>query len=160
MQPGNQIASSHSAPDLWALLDRLPRKHWPKFLRGDCGFGADRVMSAAEKKGLPYLFKLKSTKNVKVLIERLMQTQDWEPVGCGFDGKEATLQLQGYQHPRRVVVLRKRVPKEMVALSPKENGQLDIEFAYLNLLFFKYFLRIITTLGWVPAFAGMTKFIP
>jgi hypothetical protein len=28
----------------------------------------------------------------------------------------------------------------------------------LNLLFFKYFLRIIATLGWVPAFAGMTMF--
>jgi hypothetical protein len=29
---------------------------------------------------------------------------------------------------------------------------------YSNLLFFKYFLRIIATLGWVPAFAGMTMF--
>jgi hypothetical protein len=27
-----------------------------------------------------------------------------------------------------------------------------------ELLFFKYFLRIIATLGWVPAFAGMTMF--
>ena len=107
VQAGNQMAASYSAPDLWKLLERLPRHQWPQFLRGDCNFGTDAVMSSAEAKQLPYLFKLKGTQNVKRLIEQLMVNSDWEPAGQGWTGQEALLQLQGWHSPRRVVVLRK-----------------------------------------------------
>ena len=130
VQAGNQMAASYSAPDLWKLLERLPRHQWPQFLRGDCNFGTDAVMSSAEAKQLPYLFKLKGTQNVKRLIEQLMVNSDWEPAGQGWTGQEALLQLQGWHSPRRVVVLRKPVSKEVVALSPTlENGQLEMHFA-------------------------------
>jgi hypothetical protein len=33
------------------LLDRIPVSHWPQFIRGDCAFGIDGVMSAAEETG-------------------------------------------------------------------------------------------------------------
>ena len=36
VQAGNQSASCHSAPGLWALLERRPLQHWPAFVRGDC----------------------------------------------------------------------------------------------------------------------------
>jgi len=88
VQPGNQMAASYSAPDLWALLDNIPRNQWPQFIRGDCNFGTDGVMSVAEEKEIPYLFKLKSTKNVKLLIERLMKNQEWTPAGQGWEGQE------------------------------------------------------------------------
>ncbi len=39
VSPGDEHASKHSAPSLWALLDRLPRDLWPALLRGDRGFG-------------------------------------------------------------------------------------------------------------------------
>jgi hypothetical protein len=64
--PGNEHASKHAAPGLWALLDRIPRDCWPAFLRGDSGFldlrrrlkdcmaiagrdGANQLLSLAQK---------------------------------------------------------------------------------------------------------------
>ena len=44
--PGDEHASKHGAPSLWALLDRLPRDLWPTLLRGDCGFGNEGIMRA------------------------------------------------------------------------------------------------------------------
>ena len=76
VQPGNQMASSYTSPDLWSLLERIPRHQWPQLIRGDCAFGTDGVMSVAEEKGIPYLFKIKQTKNVKRLIEKLMLNQE------------------------------------------------------------------------------------
>jgi hypothetical protein len=133
VQPGNQMASSYSAPDLWSLLDRIPRNQWPQFIRGDCNFGTDGVMSVAEEKELSYLFKLKSTKNVKLLIEKLMKNQEWTPAGRGWEGQEAYLQLMGWEKQRRVIVLRKPVSKEVVALSEDAmTKQLELSFGEVN----------------------------
>ena len=69
--PGDAHTPKHGAPGLWAFLDRLPRDLWPTLLRGDCGFGNEGVMREAEARRLPYLFKLRLTKNVKRMIEKL-----------------------------------------------------------------------------------------
>lgn len=96
VQAGNLMAAKYTAPDLWALLERIPTSHWPQFIRGDCAFGTDGVMSAAEEKGVPYLFKLKLTKNIKRLIERLMFNQEWSSAEQGWEGQESAIQLQGW----------------------------------------------------------------
>ncbi len=133
VQPGNQSAASYSAPDLWALLDRMPRNNWPQFIRGDCAFGTEGVMSKAEEKEIPYLFKLKSTNNVKRLIEKLMMNQEWEFSGQGWEGQEAQLKLMGWKKERRVIVLRKQVSKDVVALSENTNTkQIELSFAEVN----------------------------
>lgn len=134
VQPGNQSAASYSAPDLWALLERIPRHQWPQFIRGDCAFGTDGVMSKAEEKALPYLFKLKSTPNVKRLIERLMTEEPaWEFAGQGWEGQEAQLRLVGWEKERRVIVLRKQVSTEVVALSENSTTQqVEMSFAEVN----------------------------
>lgn len=54
VHPGNQMASSYSAPDLWSLLERIPRHQWPQFIRGDIAFGTNGVMDQAEEKKIPY----------------------------------------------------------------------------------------------------------
>lgn len=133
VQPGNQMAASYTAPELWSLLERIPRNQWPKFLRGDCAFGTDGVMSAAEEKGIPYLFKIKQTKNVKRLIERLMLNQDWSLAGQGWEGQEGYLQLMGWSKSRRVIVLRKKISKDLGALKedPKTK-QLSFDFAEVD----------------------------
>ena len=133
VQPGNQSAASYSAPDLWALLDRMPRNNWPQFIRGDCAFGTNGVMSKAEEKQVPYLFKLKSTNNVKRLIKKLMENQDWEFAGQGWEGQEAQLKLMGWEKERRVIVLRKQVSKDVVALSENVGTkQIELNFAEVN----------------------------
>jgi hypothetical protein len=133
VQPGNQSAASYSAPDLWALLDRLPGNNRPQFIRGDCAFGTNGVMSKAEEKQVPYLFKLKSTNNVKRLIKKLMENQDWEFAGQGWEGQEAQLKLMGWEKERRVIVLRKQVSKDVVALSENvKTKQIELNFAEVN----------------------------
>ena len=130
VQPGNQVASSYTSPGLFAFLDRTPRAYWPQFIRGDCGFGTDGVMSEAERRGLPYLFKLKASKLVKELILRVSQNNEWEFAGSGFDAQEANIQLTGWKHSRRVVVVRKKILKEQKIIATKDDvGQMELHFA-------------------------------
>jgi hypothetical protein len=134
VQPGNQMASSFSAPDLWSLLERIPCSDWPQFIRGDIAFGTDRVMSVAEEKQIPYLFKLKQSNNVKRLIEILINNDDWSFAGQGWEGQEGQLQLDGWKKYRRVIVLRKPVSKDVMAISknPNSSKQLELSFCELN----------------------------
>src|SRR5271166_6483363 len=55
----------------------------PALLRGDCGFGAEGVMRAAEARRLAYLFKLRLTKNARRMIEKL-SGREWIAAGQGF----------------------------------------------------------------------------
>ena len=109
VKAGNEHTSAHSAPELWGLLNRLGRDRWPSLLRGDSGFGTERIMSRAEREGLPYLFKLRATRNVKRLIEKAMGEADWTAAGQGWQGKESALRLTGWGRQRRVVILRRRL---------------------------------------------------
>ena len=45
---GKDHAAQHGLPGLWELLDALPRTHWPAFLRGDCAYGNEALLCAAE----------------------------------------------------------------------------------------------------------------
>jgi len=133
VQPGNQMAASYTAPDLWSLLGRIPQHQWPQFIRGDCAFGSDGVMRVAEEKKIPYLFKLKLTKNVRRLIERLMLNQEWSSAGQGWEGQEGSLKLMGWSKSRRVIVLRKQVPKDVVAIvQDPDTQQLSLNFGDID----------------------------
>ena len=56
---GNRNAGKYTAPRLWSFIETQPETHWPDFIRGDCSFGTEEIMTKAEAIGLPYLFKLK-----------------------------------------------------------------------------------------------------
>lgn len=129
VQPGNCTASMYSAPGLWELLDRLPRDCWPSFIRGDCEWGVDDVMRTAEDKGLPYLFKIKKSKYVKQLIHKAHCTSGWSYVTAGWEALESELQLQSWDRARRVVVVRRRLPKETVlSLEDQQDRQQSLGF--------------------------------
>ena len=130
VRAGNQMSSSYSAPDLGALLTQIPKNNWPQFIRGDCGFGTDQVMSDAESLGVDYLFKLKITKNVKRLIEKLMVNNNWEKAGQGWEGHESSLQLMGWTKYRRVIVMRKQVAKNIGVLTYSESDATQLEFSF------------------------------
>jgi hypothetical protein len=125
---GNQHAFNHAAPGLWALLDRIGRDRWPRFLRGDAGIASDAVMCECERRGLPFLFKLRLTKNVKKAIERAMRDGTWTSAGHGWQGKEDRLRLAGWDTPRRVVLLRRRVKKPIAISERRDPGQLQLSF--------------------------------
>jgi Transposase DDE domain group 1 len=132
VSPGDEASSKHSAPSLWALIDSLPRDLWPALLRGDCGFGNDRIMREAEARGLPFLFKLRLTANVKRMIEKLAGEREWIDAGAGFEAKESAVRLTGWSRQRRVIVLRRR-KKEAATLAQKDDrGQQSLSFAEIE----------------------------
>ena len=75
-----------------------------------------------EQRGLAYLLRLRKTTNVKRLIERLFNRQDWSratEVTQGWQAIEDSIKLSGWSRERRVVVLRRRI-KSDVALTAKK----------------------------------------
>ena len=78
VKPGNETASNHTTAGLWQLLENIPKGNWPAFIRGDVAFGVEVVLSEAEARGIHYLTKLRLTKNVRRLIEKLFENDDWE----------------------------------------------------------------------------------
>jgi len=132
VSPGDEHSSKHSAPGLWALLDRLPRDLWPALLRGDSGFGNDRIMREAEARGLPFLFKLRLTANVKRMIEKLAGDCEWENAGAGFEAKESAVRLAGWSRTRRAIVLRRRVKDGLTLAQSDDRGQHKLSFADID----------------------------
>jgi hypothetical protein len=107
VQAGNQTAASFAQPELWSLLDGLPKSSHPRFLRGDCNWGTERAMEGAEQREIPYVFQLKQSVNVKKLIAKLMGQDQWVDAGPRWQGLDTELQLSGWSKKRRVVVLRR-----------------------------------------------------
>ncbi|HEX8787920.1 MAG TPA: transposase [Telluria sp.] len=145
---GDEHTSNHTAPRLWALLDRLGRDRWPALLRGDAGFGNEPIMAEAEKRALPYLFKLRLTANVKRAIAKAMGRSGWTRAGCGWEGKEETLRLNGWSRQRKIMVLRRRLEKQLAITQRNEQGQLSLGFAEVgpNKEIYEYTV-LVTSLG-------------
>ncbi len=132
VQAGNQHTSKHSSPGLWSLLQRLGRENWPAFIRGDRDWGTEGNMARAEHERLGYLFKLRLTSRVKKLVERLMGAAQWEGAGQGWEGAESPLRLSGWSRARRVVVLRRRLAKQLAMVDEANPEQLRLSFAELT----------------------------
>jgi hypothetical protein len=122
VKTGNQHSGSHSLPGLMKILDELPANRKPKIVRGDCDFGSDRFMMALEERQQPYLFKLRLSKNVKRHIERIFWDTGWTDAGQGWEGKDGSLRLHGWDLARRVVVLRRPLQGEML-IAQADHGQ-------------------------------------
>ena len=120
VQAGNRTPSQYAQPALWEWLDGRPREQWPHLLRGDISWGTERMMQEAEKRELPYLFKLKKTSKVNRHIEKLWGRTDWVTAGAGWEGLSSELQLTGWSRKRRVVILRRQL-RETVAVSEEEK---------------------------------------
>ena len=119
---GNEHSGSHSLPGLLKILDELPANRKPKIVRGGCGFGSDTFMVALEERQQPYLFKLRLSKNVKRHIERIFWDAGWSDAGQGWEGKDGSLRLSGWDAARRGVVLRRPVQGE-VLIAQEDNSQ-------------------------------------
>jgi hypothetical protein len=128
VQAGNLTASEYTQPTLWGWLESRDRKDWPTFLRGDIAHGNERMMSGAEERAVPYLFKIRQTKGVGQLVSRLAARGDkagWRTAGQGWEGVESHLQLQGWSRSRRVIVLRRRL-KERPKAAKEQSSQLKL----------------------------------
>lgn len=128
---GKQVASKHSAPGLWSLLNRLPRDQWPTLIRGDRDWGTEANMQQAEQSNVAYLFKLRLTKNIRRTIERLMLGSYWEKAGQGWQASETTVRLSGWSRSRRIIVMRRQLPKNLAVVSESQEGPKQLSFTEL-----------------------------
>ncbi|QVW34159.1 transposase [Geobacter sulfurreducens] len=124
VEPGNRHTGSHVAAGLWRLLDSMPKNIWPAFIRGDVSFGSEGIMRQAEERELHYLTKLRLSKNVRKVIDRMIDRGEWEDAGQGFRGAETTLQLTGWTKRRRVIVLKRLIQGDILLTS----DQLELAF--------------------------------
>ena len=135
VQGGKSHAARHSLPRLVVLLKALPVEQRPRLVRGDIAFGVDPVMRELEDMGQAYLFKLKQSAGVKRLIERLWRNTDWWDMGDGYHAAETRLKLSGWEHDRRVVVVRRAVRQSLaVEVKPDSTrkGQQSLQFANVD----------------------------
>jgi hypothetical protein len=135
VQNGKAHAARHSLPRLIVLLKSLPAAERPRLVRGDIAFGVDPVMRELEQMAQAYLFKLKQTTGVKRLIERLRRHSDWQDMGDGYHVAETRLQLSGWDHERRVVVVRRAVRQSLAVEAKKAGkakGQQTLQFANVD----------------------------
>ncbi|MDP1573366.1 MAG: transposase [Coxiellaceae bacterium] len=131
VQAGNQSASSYSAPGLWSLLDRIPQEHRPAFIRGDCDWGNDAVMTEAEQRGIDYLFKLRQSKYVKKLILQSHCKSGWERTHTGWEALSSELKLSTWKQARRVVLVRRRIQNDIV-IAPDTNKPLPQQLSLIE----------------------------
>ena len=89
-------------------------------------------MREAEQRGLPYLFKLRLTSNVKKLIKKSFSKDDWTNAGQGWQGREDTLRLEGWSRQRQVVILRRRLKEGMAIAGRDGAGQLALGFVEIG----------------------------
>ena len=105
--PGKEHSAAHGMTGLWQMLESLPRERWPTYVRGDCGYGNERIMAEFEERGLPYLLKLRHTPKVKALVRDVLGHSDgWVDCGDGWSAAEASLKLSGWSQTRRVIIVR------------------------------------------------------
>lgn len=124
--PGNQTSSLYTQPGLWSYIDELPKRLMPEFIRGDCGYGTEKMMEESEKRNLDYLFKLKQSPNVKKLILRAFRCSDWEDGGQGWEGTEERMQLMGWTKSRRVIVLRRKLKESVIVAKDTDTRQMKL----------------------------------
>jgi hypothetical protein len=147
VQGGKKAASKHSAPGLWALLERIPRECWPALIRGDKDWGTEPNMQQAEQRGVPYLFKQRMTKNTRRTIERLLVEAKWNDAGSGWEGTESHLRLQGWSRERRIVVLRRRLQRDLMveACDTANPQQLQLGFTEVQENYALYEYAVLVT---------------
>jgi hypothetical protein len=141
VEAGDKHTGKHVSVGLWKLLDKMPRELWPVFIRGDVSFGSEAIMHEAEERELHYLTKLRLTKNVTKLINRLIAKGEWTDAGQGFRGTESTLCLTGWSKERRVIVLKRPIRSEV----PITNKQLDLAFIVTEDGVKKYEYQVLVT---------------
>jgi hypothetical protein len=121
--PGDDYNVANATDGLWKLLDHLGSSHGPALLRGDKSWGIDRVMTRAEQKELAYLFRLRMTANVRRSLDRAMCQLDWADAGQGWQGKETTLRLVGWSRQRRIILLRRKLGRDLVVTDRTNAAQ-------------------------------------
>jgi len=129
---GDKHNVMHATGGLWKLLDDLGPHRQPRLLRGDKAWGVQPVMAQAEQRGLPYLFRLRLTKNVRRALDRAMRDTNWTDAGQGWEGKETSLRLVGWSRQRRIIMMRRKLRGDLALAETDQSGQKRLSFTEVD----------------------------
>lgn len=136
VQAGNESASSHAQPGFWEYFDTLPGGSRPVFLRGDIGWGSERMMQEAEQRDQPYLFKIRQSAKIKELLVGSFARDQWETAGQGWEGTWSEVRLAGWTNKRRIIILRRPLREDLVGAKRKGKGrrkaQMELERGWMQ----------------------------
>jgi hypothetical protein len=136
VQAGNEAASSHAQPGFWKYFDSLPSASRPVFLRGDIGWGSERMMQEAEQRDQPYLFKIRQSAKIKELLAGSFAMQQWQSAGQGWEGTWSEVRLAGWTHKRRIIILRRPLREDQAMAKRTGKGrrkaQLELEMGWVQ----------------------------
>jgi hypothetical protein len=137
VQAGNEAASSHAQPGFWAYFDTLPHASRPVFLRGDIGWGSERMMQEAEQRDQPYLFKIRQSVKIKELLAGSFASDQWESAGQGWEGTWSEVRLAGWTSKRRIIILRRPLREDLVVAKrkgkgPRRKAQMELEMGWVQ----------------------------
>jgi hypothetical protein len=132
VHPGKEHTGGHGMPGLWRLLDSLPAHCRPQLLRGDIGYGNEKAMVASERRGQPYLFKIRQTTKVRNQIEQLERMAGvWHDLADGWQGTETRLTLSGWTGERRCILVRRPADNRPPPAQSKTLPQTEFTFVQL-----------------------------
>jgi hypothetical protein len=133
VRPGDESAASHTRPGLWRTLESLPRSQWPSLIRGDIAFGNEAMAAECEERAVPYLFKIKMSRNTRELVRLVSGAgSKWADAGQGWEAVESCLRLQGWSRTRRVVVMRRRLPESRKASAARKLARMGEFLPFLG----------------------------
>jgi hypothetical protein len=126
---GKEHAAVHGLDNLWRLWDRLTPAQRPWLVCGDANFGNERIMSDCETRQQNYLFRQRSTRGVRKLVQILERQGGWQKLGESWEGCEGELRLMGWSAKRRAVVFRRAKERPAPAGSAPllEQGGLQVQ---------------------------------
>jgi hypothetical protein len=128
VRPGDEHNVKHATGGLWELLGHLGPARRPVLLRGDNAWGIEPVMARAEREAFDYLFRLRMTANVRRSMERAMRDTGWTDAGQGWQGKETSLRLVGWSRQRRIVLLRRKLNRDLALAGRNDRGHELLSF--------------------------------
>jgi len=103
MRSGNTHTANGCVPFLQESLARLPQGFRLYAARADSGFCNNKFLSYLESSDIPYVVAVPLRKDVTSFIRRLSK---WTRVDDEIDIADAELQAQGWEKPRRIIIVR------------------------------------------------------
>lgn len=107
LRPGNTSASTNYLAFLDDTLARLQDKR-VGLIRMDSGFFTGEILNCLEEKGLKYIVASRFNNRIKY---SLTHERKWIEVTDGLEISETTYQADGWERPRRIVMVRQEIEK-------------------------------------------------
>jgi hypothetical protein len=116
LRSGNCGSARGAVEFLKEALALLPEKHAIRVVRADAGFFDQQLLGFLEQRGLSYIIVARLTRWLKREAARVTQ---WRALDEHYAVGEFSLQLLGWDRPRRFVVIREQLRAERASLGRK-----------------------------------------